>query len=275
MSPQVIKIDQAENHNCQFEIFEGRLGGGKTYSATVRIIDRLRRGGIVGTNIALNWEALQEVCARRWAVQLELDKQLFILTEDQIAHFYKYIPLGTGRGMNPLVVMDEFHLWFNAYDALKTAQGERPTLNFITQARKKHVDLILISQSALNVNKQFVRQLHAIWRFRDMAKFKIPGLGLPAFGFRDRILTCQYDQDGKTLAERFWVKKDPDVFRCYSTDALLRPITDLSENVVGNIALQKIQKEPLHKKHKNTLKLLAFSTLITLTFLLKILWLNY
>jgi len=265
---------QQQNHTNTFEIFEGRLGGGKTYSATVRILDRLRRGGVVCTNIQLDVEKIRELCASRWGVILQPDKQFFFLDEEQITGFYKHIPIGTGFGLNPLIVMDEFHLWFNARDFGSTDKKARSTLNFITQCRKKHVDLILISQSALNVDKQFVRQLHAIWRFRDMAKWKIPGLGFTPFWLNHKILSCQYDQDGKTLSERFWVKKDPAVFGCYATDSLLRPILDLSENVVDNVSLERVKKTPFLQKNKNLLCFLSASTITALVLFFR-LWLNY
>lgn len=38
------------------EVFEGRLGGGKSYSAVERVFAHFCRGGVVYTNIRLNWE---------------------------------------------------------------------------------------------------------------------------------------------------------------------------------------------------------------------------
>lgn len=224
-----------------FEIYEGRLGGGKTYTATLKIIDRLRRGGIVATNIQLNKHAIIQLISERYSVKCDLTKQLYELPEDQIFDFQKYIPLGTGDGLNPLIVMDEFHLWFNSRDYSITHKNHRNTLTFITQARKLHVDLLLISQSALNVDKQFIRQLHGVWRFRDMSKFIIPGLGIKLPFVGSYILGARFDQDMKTLIDRHWIKKDPRIFKCYETTALLRPIEDLSSNVVQNLVLDKVK----------------------------------
>jgi hypothetical protein len=254
-----------------FEIFEGRLGGGKTYTSTLRIIDRLRQGGIVATNVQLNKEAIDKLIRDRYGVVPNLDKQLFMLSEEEICDFYKHIPLGDGTGLNPLIVMDEFHLWFNSRDYGQTHKQHRPTLTFITQARKLHVDLLLISQSALNVDKQFIRQLHGIWRFRDMGKFIIPGLGIKLPFVGSYILGARFDQDGTTLIDRHWIKKDPQVFKCYETTALLRPIENLSGNITKNLSLDKIQKESILIRYKNYLNGLAIASVVFVITFLKIL----
>lgn len=227
-----------------FEIFEGRLGGGKSYNACLRIIDRLARGGTVATNMELNRAALTELLQKKFKVIPRLDEQLFILSEDQIADFHNHIPLGSAEGLNPLIVIDEFHLWFNARDFGATNKNHRPTLTFITQARKLHVDILLISQSALNIDKQFIRMLHGIWRFRDLEKWIMPGLGFRMPGCRNYILACHYDQDGKTLLNRYWVKKDQAVFSSYETASLLRPITGLSDIKGVNLELEKVASIP-------------------------------
>jgi hypothetical protein len=254
-----------------FEIFEGRLGGGKTYSATLRIIDRLSQGGVVATNIELNKIAIETLIKERYGVIPNLDKQLYILGEEQISDFQRHIPLGDGQGINPLIVMDEFHLWFNSRDYGITHKNHRTTLTFITQARKLHVDLLLISQSALNVDKQFIRQLHGIWRFRDMSKFIIPGLGIQLPFVSRYILGARFDQDGHTLVDRHWIKKDPSVFKCYETTALLRPITDLSKNTTSQLHLDKVQKEPILLRHKKYFIALAIASVVFLLTFVKIL----
>ena len=253
-----------------FEIFEGRLGGGKTYTSVLRIVDRLRQGGVVATNVQINTKAIEHLITSRYGVVPNLHKQLYILTEEQICDFYKYIPVGDGIGINPLIVMDEFHLWFNSRDFGQTHKQHRPTLTFITQARKLHVDLLLISQSALNVDKQFIRQLHGIWRFRDMSKFIIPGLGIKLPFVGNYILGARFDQDGRTLVDRHWIKKDLEIFKCYETTALLRPITDLSTNVVGQLKLDKVQKEPILVRYKKYFIALAVAIVVFLLTIIKI-----
>jgi hypothetical protein len=245
------------------EVFEGKLGGGKTYSAVVRIVHVLRRGGVVATNIELNRSAIVDYCARRYRVQLDLDKQLFILTEDQLFNFHSHIPLGSSADCRPLIVIDEAHLWFNSRD---WAQASRDVLKFLTQSRKLHVDIIFISQSALNLDKQFIRMVQYIWRFRDLDRFKIPGLGITypflikclTLGLinSSQILVSQFDFDGRTLLDKSFVPKDLDIFELYQTNSLLRPIGGLSTTVAENIQLDKVQRPPIFTRGRLVFSLL-------------------
>ena len=200
------------------EIYEGRIGSGKTYSAVYRIVCHLCMGGTVATNIALCWEGCCKLAANRFGVVLEPDQYVF-LEDHQICDFHKHTPSGTGE-MPVLVVLDEVHLNFNNRDFAQSDKAHRETFTFITQSRKVDTDVIFISQSMLNMDKQFARQVQFVWKFRNMAEWKIPGLGIksPYKG----ILACQYDYDGRTLLERAFVSKDKGVFACYETKALLR-----------------------------------------------------
>jgi hypothetical protein len=237
------------------EVFEGKLGGGKTYSATVRIVHQLRRGGIVATNIELNREALEEYCARRYKVRLDLDRQLYVLTEEQLFTFHSHIPLGASADARPLIVIDEAHLWFNSRD---WAQASRDVLKFLTQSRKLHVDIILISQSALNLDKQFIRMVQYVWRFRDMDRFKVPGLGIAyptlirclTLGLWNpsQILVSQFDFDGRTLLDKQFIGKDPEIFSLYQTNSLLRPIGGLSTQVTDTVQLEEVKALPFFDK---------------------------
>jgi len=75
------------------------------------------------------------------------------------------------------------------------------------------------------LDKQFARLVQFIWRFRDMSKWTIPGLGI-ASPFKG-ILAVQLDFDGKTVLQRQFVGKDPAIFKCYRTNALVRPFVRL------------------------------------------------
>jgi hypothetical protein len=200
------------------ELFEGRLGGGKTYSATVRIVDHLRRGGLVATNIDLIWDEICNYVRRVFAVVLE-DDQLIRLREEDVGLFHRVTPSGTAA-LPVLVVIDEAHLTFNARDFAKTDKLYRETLTFLTQSRKVFTDVIFISQSVLNMDKQFMRLVQYIWRFRDLALWKIPGLGIrwPL----KQILAVQFDYDGRTVLQRTFVRKDKRVFALFRTNSLLR-----------------------------------------------------
>lgn len=200
------------------EVFEGRLGGGKTYSAVVRMVGQVAQGGVICTNVDLRWPAIKRFCAGRFGVMVE-DDQLIKLEDEQVYEFHRFTPSGTPE-MPVLVVLDEAHIHFNARDFAQTDKKYRETLVFLTQSRKVSTDIIFISQSLFNLDKQFARLVQYVWRFRDMSKWRIPGLGItsPWKG----ILAVQFDYDGKTVLQRQFVNKDKAVFGCYNTNALLR-----------------------------------------------------
>jgi len=223
------------------EIFEGRLGGGKTYSAVVRIVDHVRRGGLVCTNVEIKWDAIKTYCADKWAVLVE-DDQVIKLADEEIGEFFRHTPSGTVE-LPVLVVVDEAHLNFNARDWNKSS---RELLSFLTQSRKVSTDIIFISQSADNIDKQFRRLVQYVWRFRDMKKFKIAGLGV---GWPlDQILICQYDYDGKTMLHREFVGKDKRIFGLYNTNSLLRQFPRLEGQKTKRV-LKKTDKpkKPMFK----------------------------
>jgi len=221
------------------EIYEGRLGGGKTYSAVVRMVDHLRKGGTVCTNVALKWESVSRYVADNYGVVVELE-QLIVLTDEQIAVFHRHTPSGDAS-LNVLVVIDEAHLVFNARDWANTS---RETLAFLTQSRKVKTDVIFISQSALNIDKQFGRLVQFIWRFRDLEKWRIPGLGI---GWPlKQILCCQFDYDGKTILQRNFIAKDKRVFTLYDTNSLLREFPRL-EVAKASRTLAKSSNPNKHK----------------------------
>jgi len=197
------------------EIFEGRIGGGKSYSAVVRLIGHLCQGGTICTNVELLWDGVANYCATFQNKIIERE-QVIVLSDAEIAEFYRHTPSGTPE-LPVLVVIDEAHLMFNARDWNKTS---RETLAFLTQSRKVSTDVIFISQSMFNIDKQFARLAQFIWRFRDMERWVVPFLNVK-YPFK-QILMAQFDYDGKTFLRRQFIWKDKNIFACYNTNSILR-----------------------------------------------------
>jgi hypothetical protein len=206
------------------ELYEGRLGGGKTYSATVRMVDQVARGGLIATNIEIVWDKFSEYIENKFNVIPERD-QYIALQDEQIGLFHRFTPSGTAE-LPVLVVIDEAHLTFNSRDFAQTDKLYRETLTFLTQSRKVNTDIIFIAQSVLNMDKQFMRLVQFIWRFRDLAKWKIPGLGIP-YPLK-QILAVQFDYDGKTVLQRSFIQKDKRIFGLYNTNSLIREFPRLT-----------------------------------------------
>lgn len=207
------------------EIYEGRLGGGKSYSAVEAIARHLSLGLTVATNIEIHREPMARLVADRHGVEM-LQEQLIDLRSVSITDFHRVTPQGES-GAPVLVVIDECHLQFNARDWDKTS---RELLAFLTQSRKQHTDIIFISQSAENIDKQFRRLIQYVWRFRDLERWSLPmGIGWPMVvqiltcGISDgrHLLAVKFDYDGKTVLQRSLKHKDRGVFAAYNTNALL------------------------------------------------------
>ncbi len=215
------------------EVFEGRLGGGKSYSAVERIAAVLARGGTVCTNIDIVWPEMVAFCASRFGVKLKAG-QLRHLSEGQIPNFHLHTPGGT-MDCPTLVVIDEAQLYWNARDFSKTDKDQRELLKFLTQSRKAGTDVIFITQNVKNVDAQFVRLVQFVWRFRDMSKYRVPGLGI-RWPF-DQILQVCFDYDGKTQQSRRLARKDKAIFKLYDTTELLQSFD--RAGTVGRVTLER------------------------------------
>jgi len=218
------------------EIFEGLLGGGKTFSAVDRILKHIGKGFFVVSNIRLNWEKVAAYCLEKWSVQVDRAQYVF-LEQDQVFEFHKHV--FAGRPDAPvLLVIDEAHLFFNARDWAKTS---RAILELNTQVRKLHLHMILITQNRLNLDKQFLRMVQFFVLFRDMQKIKIPFL--PFHYPLPQILVLVHNAQCPGLdAERRFVYKDPAIFGCYESTDLLKTI-DLSMAPPPVTGFRKVERK--------------------------------
>jgi len=207
------------------EFYEGKIGGGKTYSAVLRILKYLTNGGVVATNINLNVEYIRKVLDHDHGYELN-EKQIIQLSEDNVLLFHRYTPQGT-KDLPTLVIIDEAHLFFNAREWNK---ADKELLTFITQSRKCFTDIIFITQSLKTVDKQLRLQALFVWHFKDLQ-----GLVLPIINFikypLPQILQVQFSNDSQLQAplKRCFVWKRKAVFQCYNSFELLREFPRLEQ----------------------------------------------
>jgi len=88
--------------------YQGSPGSGKTYDAVNRVIENLKRGRVVYTNIdglddSLNREVIKVLTNLD---DFELSKRLVYLTSDQICCFWKHVKSGS------MIVIDEIFVLF-------------------------------------------------------------------------------------------------------------------------------------------------------------------
>jgi len=195
------------------EIFEGLIGGGKSYSAVLRIERQLASGGLYIGNIKINMETMRRRLWKRYKWTLH-DDQVIQLDEHEVGAFHEYCPHGTTE-KPVLVVIDEAHLWLNSREWSK---ANKDLLKFLTQSRKVSIDIIFISQHCKNVDSQIMRLVAWRWRMRDMSNWSLPGLGMrwPL----QQILQSRYDNTD-TYIDRNWLWKDKGIFALYDTTDLL------------------------------------------------------
>lgn len=197
------------------EIYEGRLGGGKTYYAVRRMMEYMAAGGHVSSNIHLKWDKVCEYVLNKYSWKLVPEQYLF-LDDDQICLFHRHTPCGSFEQPS-LVVIDEAHIWLNSRD---WSQQSRELLTFLTQSRHCFTDIIFISQAALNCDKQIMRLVQYIWRFRDMKKYRIAGIGV---GWPlNQFLRVQFDQDGTTVLDSVFEWKEKAIYELYDSFVLYR-----------------------------------------------------
>jgi len=254
------------------ETFEGRLGGGKTYTAVQRMLSVLCSGGYVATNIKLMvepWDhdiygpqsGLRAICkGRGWDLKDEQiinlpdyeyvdfksrqDGKVFRLSKLQA--FWTLIPRVEGSTI--LVVIDEAHFHFpqSGYRSIPN-----DVVEFLTLSRHARVDIIFISQHIKNMWCQMSRLAQYRWEFRDMKKhgmyikgnFPIPSFTLP-WPF-PHILQSQYDYDGKTLIAKFYDWHNTKIHECYTSPDLLNAFAS-----AGSVQKFSASKRGLTMKEK-------------------------
>jgi len=201
-------------------IFEGRIGGGKTYLAVSRILGHLSSGGHVVTNIELNIGPCGSYLANHYGVIMEQDA-IKIIGETETDNFHRHLSSGTHE-CPLLCVIDEAQLWFSSKDSSLTAATKKGLLTFLTQSRKVAVDVVFITQSELNIEAQFRRLASEIYKMRDLSKIVIPVFGLK-WPHQD-TLVFRLDLASKMVLQRFLLRRTADVYACYNSSALLRPL---------------------------------------------------
>lgn len=198
-------------------IYEGRIGGGKTYNCVRRALEYAANGGTVAGNLFMKVDKCVEYCRKIHGAVVQPD-QFMTLTLDQLYFFHAHVPQGT-KDCPTLVFVDEAQIPFGCNDYRKT-DGE--LLEFLTQSRRAFIDVIFVTQHADNINKMFRKLTSSYHVFKDMQKAKIAGLPIkyPFRHFRETVL----DIDRKTILDTSLIYKDPDIFACYDSYGWQRPL---------------------------------------------------
>jgi hypothetical protein len=244
------------------EIFEGRLGGGKTYSACLRIESHLALGGHIFTNVELFQDAFIARLESMGYQGIGAD-QFHHIPSEGIARFYEIVPKGT-KELPVLVVIDEAHIWLDQRSFNKKELDE--LFYFLTQSRKQSTDVIFISQSKKNLDVRIARLVQYVWTFRDLRKWRLPFFYFK-WPFPHLVQTC-WDYDGKTILLKKWLVWDSGIYKCYNTDAMLSDVQR-----AGVVVNKKITKEnPLKVYWRKNMRILIYMMPFLLAFAIWKLW---
>lgn len=220
--------------DCFIEVITGNLGGGKSYFAVERMVALWRQGGVCFTNLEVRWENVKKYFVDEFSLELD-DRQLQIIEQSDVAHFVNHLQEGTDE-IPVMCVLDEIHLAFNAR---KWQNADEKVLEFLTQARKMSVHILLISQHQDNIDKQFRRMVEYVWIIRDMQKFRIPLLKC-TWPLPQMVRVCHDARNPKIIHARDWVFKNKKIFSLYNSKA---KFTDFRmKKIVTSLHLKKVKK---------------------------------
>jgi len=222
-------------------IVEGQgLGAGKSYLVVTMVIQYLVSGGTVFAtgNFKLKWTEMKEYVRKTYGLELQ-DSQYRIIEAKDTFRIHEETAPGTPD--NPvLIVLDEVQQQLNARDWAD--KSKRALFDWCCQSRHDDNDLIFISQSAHNIDKQVARFATHIYRVKNgkaLSKFLLSVWPW----FENYFVVNQYDQSGKNLLERKWTKKDPKIFGVYESKCM----RGTHNRGVAAIAKLKLQKTKTKK----------------------------
>lgn len=145
--------------------YQGSPGSGKTYDAVNRVVENLKRGRVVYTNIdglddSLNREVIKVLTNLD---DYEISQKLIFLSSDQIACFWKHAKAGS------MVVIDEIHNWFNSRD-WQSAKN-REFASWASTHRHQGYDVIMITQNIQKVDSQVRSVVEFTYEYRKLNMF--------------------------------------------------------------------------------------------------------
>lgn len=226
----------------------GKPGGGKSLLATRIILDELRRTNrYIITNLPLKLGEIADYFREQgWSWEHEgvtdvwLRNRICILTEEELPEFYRYrFPGCTPLAMTAnkhgipehadyealkklpdyrpcLIVLDEVHIAFNSRRWQDTGPG---VMYYLSQHRKLGDDVVLISQSIQNVDKQMRSVAQDFTYVRNLSKEQHGLFRLPSLFLKRVYLELPTGANVKAVQTNTFKLDVTGVARCYDTAA--------------------------------------------------------
>lgn len=200
--------------------FVGTPGSGKTYDAVKKILENLRRGRVVCTNIdGMDDPICQRLIKDRLNIPDDLfDSQFIFLTKDDVESFWIPRKVNAGTEMEyetlvappgSLVVLDEVHKHFSNRDW--SSEKNKGFAEWASTHRHEGYDVMLITQDIEKVDKHVRSLLEWTYFYR-----KVNFLGS---AIKNKYIRYSYvgdDHHGKPIATNTYTY-DKEVFQCYKS----------------------------------------------------------
>lgn len=196
-------------------IVSGKLGSGKSFHMCRMAIEHLLKGGVVATNMALDFERIKTNYHRR------LSRWQFVRVD--AASDPRKIPAGDLRGSGRrrvMVILDEALNWFasstGAKDERKSTWGE-----WLRQSDKLGQDVYFIAQNFERAAKWIRELAHVALRITNMGNFAVFRLPVGKWLHLQRIyVVAKYEVSSLMLIgfNTYWI--EPKVWQCYATAEL-------------------------------------------------------
>jgi hypothetical protein len=188
--------------------FTGLPGGGKTLSAVYQILDYLKRGATIATNIELNRHKIRRYLTFS-GFSYNPDR-IIELTPEMLMNPQRFIPKGKKDNFN-LLVLDELAIYLPCREYQKTS---KEFYHYLILIRRQFTDCILITQKETQIDKQ----IRSLFQFRYNHVNLKRSLRFPILGFFpfELILRIQYDLHGNRYGIKF-VTINKWKARCYNS----------------------------------------------------------
>jgi len=187
----------------------GKLGSGKTWYCVRKMIDALLAGDVVVSNVELDWPAVQAFVGAKTVIPRGNYRYIDSAEIDENpARILALLP-ETGS----MCVIDEIHLFLGARNYRENEAKSRTFFDFLTMARKKNVDMYLITQDERNADAVLVRQATHIVRVVNWLHLPMLGSVLPLPVTIAKICA----PDGRTKVGTEWIWRGRKVGNLYNT----------------------------------------------------------
>lgn len=191
----------------------GKLGGGKSFSCVYLMLQALRRGWFVTSNILLKEDYLRDhsINATRYTYIDDFSK----VNPWELRHGDLR---GSGGKTRNMIVVDEAGEWLDSYSDARHGGQLTDICSWLRQSDKLGQDVYFIVQFENLLHTRLRSIVHKWLVCCDMSKMRLPYLGLRLpYPWSHFICVTEYDGRSKERSGRLWLPKTSEIFGAYNT----------------------------------------------------------